>query len=595
MVKATDRTPDPTGGGVPSAGQVAVDDDGPPVPIEESTEGWGSHMPISVPDGDFATRGVRRRTTTQPRGYPTIGTPQPQPIGTPKVAATSPPPDVGGAPPRRGSQSAVEEFLSSPPTPPPEGAADYLEAQGTPVEPLHDGGMSLTPVPSGAQDMVLPSPVLVFGGGDEGAAPHEDGLAFDAASLREAARAEGLTPSPSPDYGDRTEVDVPLEVDEAEVHVDPRAFTLAPAAPQEPAFAEEGEDARPVTFPDADEMSPLAQTLAHMAQALSSPEAEAEALAEDVEIVDAPLVGEAKAQRVRSSTPPPLPMAKGPPPMPAPAETPPAVGAPTGVPSPEALAQRPRRPKRSKPWFEEVFDEDYLRTLPYMTAQQTLREVSFIEESLVLPAGAEVLDVACGYGRHAIELTQRGLNVTGLDLSLPLLIRAADECHRRGITVNFAQADMREIQFDKQFDGAYCMLTSFGYFDEETNLRVAEGIAKTLKPGARFLLDVVNRDYVAHALPSRVWWEGDGCIVLEEVDFNFHTSRIVSRRTVVFDDGRQVEHEVSVRAYSLHELGRLLRQAGFRVIEVSGGFSTRGQFFGAASRNILALAEKRSE
>jgi len=50
-----------------------------------------------------------------------------------------------------------------------------------------------------------------------------------------------------------------------------------------------------------------------------------------------------------------------------------------------------------------------------------------------------------------------------------------------------------------------------------------------------------------------------------------------------------------VRAYSLHELGRLLRQAGFRVIEVSGGFSTRGNFFGAASRNILALAEKRSD
>ena len=51
-----------------------------------------------------------------------------------------------------------------------------------------------------------------------------------------------------------------------------------------------------------------------------------------------------------------------------------------------------------------------------------------------LAPGAEILDIACGYGRHAIELVQRGYNVTGLDLSLPLLIRAADESQRRALS-----------------------------------------------------------------------------------------------------------------------------------------------------------------
>ena len=262
---------------------------------------------------------------------------------------------------------------------------------------------------------------------------------------------------------------------------------------------------------------------------------------------------------------------------------------------PEALAQRPRRPKRAKPWFEEVFDEDYLRTLPFLRPDQTLREVEFISESLRVAPGGEVLDVACGYGRHAIELVQRGVNVTGLDLSLPLLIRAAEESQQRALTVNFVHADMREMAFERQFDGAYSMLTSFGYFDEETNLRVAERVAKALKPGARFLLDIVNRDYVVPDLPVRVWWEGTGCVVLEEVDFNFHTSRILTHRSIVFEDGRQIEQEISVRAYTLHEIGRLLRQAGFRVLEVSGSVSTRGQFFGTCSRSLLILAEKREE
>jgi SAM-dependent methyltransferase len=269
---------------------------------------------------------------------------------------------------------------------------------------------------------------------------------------------------------------------------------------------------------------------------------------------------------------------------------------PAGAPAlPEALAQRPRRPKRSKPWYEEVFDEDYLRTLPFMSGEQTLREVEFIERSLGFRPGSRVLDVGCGYGRHAIELVQRGLDVTGLDLSLPLLIRAADEAQKRALSVNFVHADMREMAFDTEFDGVTSMLTSFGYFDEETNLRVAEGMARALKPGGRLLLDLVNRDYVVSDLPARVWWEGNGCVVLEEVDFNFHTSRILTHRSIVFEDGRQIEQEISVRAYSLHEIGRLLRQAGFRVVDISGNIATPGHFFGGTSRNLIILAEKRTD
>lgn len=329
---------------------------------------------------------------------------------------------------------------------------------------------------------------------------------------------------------------------------------------------EPGPERRPTGDVQADvELSPLAQTLAHMAEAL---QADLGVVDEVEELVDAPLT--------------PAPGRSRPPPIP-------------GGGIPEALAERPRRPKRSKPWFEEVFDEDYLRTLPFMTPEQTLREVDFIQASLKVPAGGTVLDIGCGYGRHAIELVQRGLNVTGIDLSLPLLIRAADESQRRAVSVNFVHTDMRELAFDREFDGAYCLLTSFGYFDEETNLRVAEGIARALKPGGRLLIDVINRDYVVSDLPTRLWWEGDGCVVLEEVDFNFNTSRILSRRSVVFEDGRQLEQEISVRAYSLHELGRLIRNAGFRVLEVSGSFPTRGSFFGATSRQIILLAEKRSD
>jgi len=258
-----------------------------------------------------------------------------------------------------------------------------------------------------------------------------------------------------------------------------------------------------------------------------------------------------------------------------------------------AAAMKPGEPKRGKPWFVDLFDEDYLRTLPFLTPQATQAEAEFVIESMGLQPGAQVLDVGCGYGRHAMELAARGYHIVGLDLSTPLLVRGGEEAHRRNLTINFVRGDMRELDFDSQFDGAYCLFSTFGYFDDETNKKTIANIARALKPGGRVLIEILNRDYVISDLPTRVWWEGDGCVVLEEVELNYFSSRVQVNRSVVFDDGRQLEQEISVRAYSLHEVGKLMHAAGFRVLEVSGGYHTRSRFFGNQSRHIIVLAERK--
>ncbi len=302
----------------------------------------------------------------------------------------------------------------------------------------------------------------------------------------------------------------------------------------------------------------------------------------------------APSARADASPPPPPRGSPKPQPPPAPNAARAAAAAAAAATAAAPQAVKPRR-GRGKPWFEEVFDEDYLRTLPFLTPQATQAEAQFVMESLGVEPGGQILDVGCGYGRHAMELAARGYHVVGLDSSLPLLLRGADEAQRRGLTINFVHGDMRELNFDSQFDGGYCLFSTFGYFDDETNKKTAQCIARALKPGARCVFDVLNRDYLVADLPSRVWWEGDGCVVLEEVQFNYFSSRIVSNRSVVFDDGRQVEQEISVRCFSLHELGKLLHAAGFRVLEISGSMATRGRFFGAQSRDIVVVAERRAK
>ena len=226
--------------------------------------------------------------------------------------------------------------------------------------------------------------------------------------------------------------------------------------------------------------------------------------------------------------------------------------------------------KKTRPWWEELFGDDYIRTMAKVTDSQITAEATFIEESLGCEAGAMILDLACGTGRHAVELAARGYQVVGYDLSLAMLARASDEAQERGEKINFVQGDMREMTFEDTFDGVFSWNTSFGFFDEEKNAAVVARVHKSLKKGGQFLLDVINRDYLARMAPSLAWFEGDGCICMDEMQMDFISSRMKVKRTLMMDDGRTKEIEYSIRVYSLHELGKLLHDNGFRVAEVSG-------------------------
>ncbi|MBL8622373.1 MAG: methyltransferase domain-containing protein [Myxococcales bacterium] len=358
---------------------------------------------------------------------------------------------------------------------------------------------------------------------------------------------------------------------------------VAPPATVPPPEPVPAATAAPAAAADAGDSSEI------LADEILEVEEQGRAAAVEVSPVPVPIAAQASGPVALPSTaPPPPPAAAKPPPPAAPAAKKPMAAAPT----PTADDKRKRR---GKPWFEELFDEDYLRTLPFLTPQTTQAEAAMVVESLGLTPGAQVLDLGCGYGRHAMELAARGMNMVGVDLSLPMLLRGADEAQRRGLDINFVHVDMREIDFDAQFDGAYCLFSTFGFFDDETNKKTASLVAKALKPGAKFMLEVLNRDYVIGDLPTRVWWEGDGCVVLEEVEFNYFSSRVQSKRSVVFDDGRQIEQEISIRVYSLHEIGKLLHAAGLRVLEVSGSMATKGRFLGNRSREIIVIAERRTD
>ncbi len=260
----------------------------------------------------------------------------------------------------------------------------------------------------------------------------------------------------------------------------------------------------------------------------------------------------------------------------------------------QPLSQTADAPKKkARGWWEELFNEDYLRASPDADSRPIQKEVDFIEDSLGVAQGATVLDLGCGTGRHAIELARRGYKVVGLDSSPVMLGRAQEAARRANVDVTFVQGDMREMLFEDAFDGVFSWDMSFGYFEEDKNAMVVALVRKALRKGGQFLLDVQNRDYVVHQSPSVAWFEGDRCICMDEMQVDFITSRMRIKRTMIMDDGRSREIEYSIRIYSLHELGRVLHEQGFRVAEVSGRLATPGVYFGNESPRTLILAEKR--
>jgi SAM-dependent methyltransferase len=124
---------------------------------------------------------------------------------------------------------------------------------------------------------------------------------------------------------------------------------------------------------------------------------------------------------------------------------------------------------------------------------ETMREVAFLARVLP-PAPARVLDVPCGFGRHARGLAALGYSVTGVELDE----RVVTEAIRRSRgAIEYVEGDMRDLStLRADFDGVICMWASFGYFGHDTNVDVLHGMAQRLRAGGELVLDVYNPDFI---------------------------------------------------------------------------------------------------
>ena len=231
--------------------------------------------------------------------------------------------------------------------------------------------------------------------------------------------------------------------------------------------------------------------------------------------------------------------------------------------------------------------------------QPTAMEVKFIARLLNCPpgargersslcagfAGARVLDVACGYGRHALPLAREyGMKMTGIDISTGLVaaarrmaapyqkLSASAESHgtgstRAGIDVEYAVGDAREIGREGVFDGAYIAYNTFSLFSDRDAPKVLAAVRRALNPGGRFFMDLDNKEVMWAEEDSYTDWSLEGkAMKIQDVCYHRRDSVEVSRDIYIHPFSLRVEEFILLkRLYSLGEIRGLLESNGFRV------------------------------
>jgi len=153
---------------------------------------------------------------------------------------------------------------------------------------------------------------------------------------------------------------------------------------------------------------------------------------------------------------------------------------------------------KSKTEWQEFFDGHAPHYLQNCFTKNTIAEVDFLIETLGLSAGASVLDVGCGTGRHAIELARRGYRVTGVDISAGMLEQAKKDAQATGVQVQWRHENATAFTVNERFDGVICLCEGafglLGQGDDPTGqpLAILRRVEAALQPSAKCLFTVLN-------------------------------------------------------------------------------------------------------
>ncbi|MBI2099305.1 class I SAM-dependent methyltransferase [Candidatus Uhrbacteria bacterium] len=205
----------------------------------------------------------------------------------------------------------------------------------------------------------------------------------------------------------------------------------------------------------------------------------------------------------------------------------------------------------------------------YFSESQLKKDIDFIIDVLKLNKKDKILDLACGHGRHTLELKKRGFDIDGLDLSEHLLRVAKENARRNILKINFYQQDIHNIKLRGKYDKVFLFFSEFGLFDAK---KVLKNVRNLLKKGGTFLLDSDNVFRLLQYLIKHP---------KTPYEFDFIKMELKSK---------QRKSHSGVRYYTFPELKVIFQSAGLKIVSVYGNYEK--EKLSIDSKRIIAIVKR---
>ena len=239
--------------------------------------------------------------------------------------------------------------------------------------------------------------------------------------------------------------------------------------------------------------------------------------------------------------------------------------------------------KENSQWFKSWFDTPFYHILykdrDHNEAKAFMEKITTY---LNVPEDGELLDLACGRGRHSIHLNQLGYHVTGLDLSEESIKYAKQFENER---LHFDVHDMSKPYLTK-FDIVFNLFTSFGYFEkEEDNQNTINAIKDNLKPNGIGVIDFLNTEYVIDSLIP------EETKIIDDITFNL--KRFVENGYIIKDisftfEGNDFSFQERVKAFTLNDFETMFEKAGLQLLDIFGDYKL-GKFYEKQSERLIMI------
>ena len=199
----------------------------------------------------------------------------------------------------------------------------------------------------------------------------------------------------------------------------------------------------------------------------------------------------------------------------------------------------------------------------------TRKEVDFMVRHFGLGSDSKVLDMMCGYGRHAVALAEKGIAVTAVDNQGEYIDEIRQRALQDSLPVTPIKVDIASYQSKEQFDLAICMGNSLNFFSEAEVKKILENIAAQLKPEGHILINSWSIAEIAILqFKDRTWSQVGDIKLISDSKYLFHPTRIETQSLILLPNGKTESKTAIDYVFSIAELNEILRSSGLGMEDV---------------------------